>query len=66
VAYRVAYGTDKHEDFYDEMAEKQREGKLLAEEIAHLRAELEAMEARGALPPNLRALKDRLLEDKAA
>lgn len=60
VAYRLAYGTDKHEDYYGEMAEKQREGKLLREEVFHLREELEAMEARGALPPKLRALKDEL------
>jgi CBS domain containing-hemolysin-like protein len=60
VAYRVAYGTDKHEDYYDEMAEKQREGTLLREEAFHLREELEAMEARGALPPKLRGLKDEL------
>ena len=68
VAYRVAYGTDKHEDFYDEMAEKQRAGTLRPEEAAQLREELQAMEARGALPPRLRALKDELAqpEEKAA
>jgi CBS domain containing-hemolysin-like protein len=60
VGYRVAYGTDKHEDYYEEMAEKHREGKLLREEVFHLREDLEAMEARGALPPKLRALKDEL------
>src|SRR5262245_2624864 len=60
VAYRVAYGTDKDEHWYDEMAEKHREGKLLREEAFHLREELEAMEARGALPPKLRSLKDEL------
>src|SRR5688572_9590797 len=61
VAYRVAYGTDKGEDYYDEMATKQREGKLAPEETAHLREELEAMAARGALPPHLRELKDQLV-----
>ena len=60
IGYRVAYGTDKHEDYYDEMLEKQREGKLLREEASHLREELEAMESRGALPPRLRGLKDEL------
>ena len=60
VAYRVAYGTDRHEDFYEEMAEKYRAGELVREEVFHLREELEAMEARGALPPKLRALKDEL------
>src|SRR3954451_10759005 len=60
IAYRMAYGTDKHEDYYDEMAEKQRAGTLLRDEAFHLREELEAMEARGALPPALRGLKDEL------
>src|SRR4029077_19518329 len=60
VMHRMAYGTDKHEDWYDEMAEKHREGKLPREEAYHLREELEAMEARGALPPKLRGLKDEL------
>ena len=60
IGYRMAYGTDKHDDYFDEMAEKHREGKLLREEAYHLREELEAMEARGALPPNLRTLKDEL------
>ncbi len=60
VGYRVAYGTDKHEDYYDEMAVRQREGRLLRDEASHLREELESMEAKGALPPRLRALKDEL------
>jgi CBS domain containing-hemolysin-like protein len=66
VAYRVAYGTDKHEDYYDEMAEKHRAGELLREEIVHLREDLEAMEASGALPPKLRALKDELARARIA
>ena len=33
---------------------------LVREEILHLREELESMEAKGALPPRLRALKDEL------
>jgi len=64
VGYRVAYGTDKHEDYYHEMAEKHREGGLLGEEILHLREDLAAMEARGALPPKLKALKDELARVK--
>jgi CBS domain containing-hemolysin-like protein len=66
VAYRVAYGTDRHEDYYEEMAEKHRAGELLREEITHLREDLEAMEARGALPPKLRALKDELARMRLA
>jgi CBS domain containing-hemolysin-like protein len=60
IGYRVAYGTDKHDDYFVEMAEKHRSGSLLREEARHLREELESMEARGALPPNLRTLKEEL------
>jgi hypothetical protein len=60
IGYRVAYGTDKHADYYDEMAERHRAGDLMHEDIRHLLADLEAMEARGALPPKLRALKGEL------
>jgi len=60
VGYRMAYGTDKHEDYFHEMAEKHRTGGLVDEEIVHLKEDLEAMEARGALPPKLKALKDEL------
>jgi CBS domain containing-hemolysin-like protein len=60
VGYRAAYGTDKHEDYYHEMAEKHRAGGLDREEVFHLREDLEAMEAKGALSPKLRALKEEL------
>ena len=66
VGYRMAYGTDRHPEYYDEMADKHREGKLLEEEVVHLREELDAMEARGALPPRLRALKDELARVRIA
>src|SRR4051812_3483652 len=60
IGYRLAYGTDKHDDYFDEMADKSRSGALVYQEATQLREELEAMEARGSLPPNLRALKDEL------
>src|SRR4051812_4515700 len=60
VGYRMAYGTDKHEEYYDEMAEKHSKGGLLHEEMRHLREDLETMERRGALPPKLRVLKEEL------
>jgi CBS domain containing-hemolysin-like protein len=66
VAHRAAYGTEKHEDYYHEMAEKHRAGKLLREEIIHLQEDLETMEAKGALPPKLRALKDELARIRLA
>ena len=68
VAYRVAYGTDKAEEWHEEMGEKAKAGQLLDEELAHLRTELDAMAARGALPPNLRQLRADLeaIQPKAA
>ncbi len=41
----MAYGTDKHEDWHEEMGEKAKAGELLGGGLAHLRAELEAMAA---------------------
>lgn len=66
IGYRLAYGTDRHPEYFEEMALKHREGKLLGEEMLHLREELEAMEARGALPPRLRGLKDELAQLRIA
>ena len=60
VAYRAAYGTDLHEDYFIEMAVKARDGALSPAELRHLSDELAAMEARGALPPGLHALKDEI------
>jgi hypothetical protein len=60
VGYRVAYGTDKHDDYYEEMGEKYRSGSLLRDDIRHLREDLQAMESRGALHPRLRTLKEEL------
>ena len=63
VLFKAAYGVERHEDYFEEMGQKARAGQLLREEIAHLRQELEAMAAKGALPPvlgNLRAELDAL------
>jgi hypothetical protein len=53
------------------MAERAAEGKLSEDEMVHLRAELDSIAARGALPPELGALRQRLdtpprLETRAA
>ena len=57
VMYKGAYGTDKHETWHEEMGEKARTGVLLGDELEHLRSELDAMAARGALPAKLRQLR---------
>jgi CBS domain containing-hemolysin-like protein len=66
IGYRMAYGTDKHEDYFLEMGSKAREGNLLGAEIAHLREELDAMATRGQLPPELKTLREDLDALRAA
>jgi CBS domain containing-hemolysin-like protein len=58
IGYKIAYGTEKHEDYFHEAGEKLRAGTLSAEELQHLRDELINVQARGPLPPQLRALLD--------
>jgi CBS domain containing-hemolysin-like protein len=60
IGYRAVYGTERHEDYYREMGEKARAGRLSAAELEHLRAELDAMAAKGYLPPELRTLRDEI------
>jgi Protein of unknown function (DUF3302) len=60
VGYRLAYGTEKHDNYYLEMGGKAKSGALLQEDIAHLRQELDAMAAKGTLPTTLRALRNEL------
>ena len=60
VAYRMAYGTDKHDDYYLDMGEKAKSGTLPQDDIVHLRHELDAMAARGTLPAALKSLRNEL------
>ena len=60
VAYKLAYGTEKHEEYHTGLGEKARAGELLPAELQHLRQELEAMQSKGALPPALAKLRDDL------
>jgi CBS domain containing-hemolysin-like protein len=60
VGYRLAYGTEKHDNYYLAMGEKAKSGALLDEEIVHLRQELDAMAAKGTLPATLRELRNEL------
>jgi CBS domain containing-hemolysin-like protein len=60
VGYRLAYGTEKHDDYYLELGDKAKAGELLHEDIVHLRQELDAMAAKGTLPATLKALRGEL------
>jgi len=60
VAYRMAYGTDKHEDYFVERGEEATKGELLQTEIEHLRDELDMMARSGRLPEHLETLRRKL------
>lgn len=64
--YRLAYGTEKHEDYYTAMGERARAGELQDYELAHLREELDAMDAKGSLTSELKLLRRELLAMEAA
>lgn len=59
-SYKLAYGTEKHEDYYTEMSEKACAGGLLDHEVAHLRDELDALATKGPLPPEMKTLRAEL------
>jgi hypothetical protein len=56
IAYRAAYGSDKHDDYYLAMGEKARLGTITLAELSHIREELADMSAKGTLSPQLKAL----------
>ena len=60
IGYRLAYGTEKHDNYYLEMGEKAKAGTLLQEDIARLQHELDAMAAKGTLPASLNTLREEL------
>ena len=68
VAYKLAYGTDRGEEYFDEYAAKARAGELSAQELAVLRDELDAMHRRGTLPSELAGVREHIaqLEPPAA
>ena len=60
IGYRLAYGTEKHDDYFVEMAGKAKAGELVRDEIEHLTHELDAMAQKGTLPAKLKALRTEL------
>jgi hypothetical protein len=60
VNYQLAYGTDKHEDYFHELGEKARTGQLSGQDLAHLREELDVLSANGNLPSGLKSLRNEL------
>ena len=64
--HRMAWGTDKHEDFFVHMAERAQAGEVGAREKQHLLDELDGIAARGGLPPQLREARERIAAAPAA
>ena len=60
VLHKMAYGTDKHEDYFREMAHEARAGKLTREEVLRLKGELDDIESRRILSPDLKQSRDEL------
>ena len=57
VSHKMAYGSDKHDDYFREMGAKAQSGGLPDHELAHLREELDAIAAKGGLSAVLKALR---------
>lgn len=61
VMYKMAYGKDRHDDYYQHLAATDaKDAALLGSEVTQLRAELDTLAARGALPVELQELRERL------
>ncbi len=56
VGYKMAYGTDKHEDYFEEAHKKLRSGMMSSDELRHVHQELLSVRERGPLPPEQRKL----------
>jgi CBS domain containing-hemolysin-like protein len=70
VIHKLAYGRDKHDDYYAELEEGEEAGTErleLHEELAHLRHEVESLEKRDDMPAELQGIRERLakLEGRA-
>jgi CBS domain containing-hemolysin-like protein len=60
VVHKMAYGTEKHEDYFVEQSELAASGELAAEHVDQLRAELEYIKRSGKLTPELKRVYERL------
>ena len=61
VTYKLAYGTEKHTDYYLEAGEKAMKKEMTLEEIRGLREELDRLAEKGHLTPELRQVREQLI-----
>jgi hypothetical protein len=66
IGYRMAYGTEKHDDYFHHMGEKALAGQLDPFELDHLREELDVMAEKGSLSAELKELRRDLATAKSA
>jgi hypothetical protein len=61
VLHKLAYGTDKHESYHDDLAKADGgQARNLREDVARVRGDLENLLARGDAPQELATIRDRL------
>jgi CBS domain containing-hemolysin-like protein len=61
VMYKMAYGRDKHDDYYAGLAAQDgAEARVLRDDVVRLRSELEKLVARGGAPVELSEIRDQL------
>ena len=65
VGYKLAYGTDRSDDYYAALAEKARNGELDEQELARIDAELQVMQGRGTITPAIGELRGYVEQAKA-
>jgi CBS domain containing-hemolysin-like protein len=65
-SYKMAYGTDKHDDYFREHAAKIKAGDVTDEKLAQLSAALDHMASKGTLPTDLEGLRFDLAHLSAA
>ena len=61
VLHKLAYGTDKHDDYYAQLAEKHgKESHHLHDDVLRLRTDLDRLVSQGGAPEELVAIRDQL------
>ena len=67
VGYRMAYGTDWHDDYFVDAADRASRGEISQGELAHVLVEIDAMAATRTLTPEVQRARKELhaLQDRA-
>ena len=60
VSYRLAYGTDKGDEYFVEMADEAQAGKLSAGDMKVVRDELDSIASKGAMPLELHHAREKI------